>query len=163
MYFFIVWIVHFSSDQFQYLLCLERLIIMLLIFLCSYVIYSPNGGEMGKVLWLIATFGTTLWPTRAELSPFKETWQMGACPGARWCACLGAYPKWPQKSKLDCNAFHLPPLGPLCDNPELSYLYAPFAHLRCTCVRMCTNKNANNQNYIAIPFICHLWEHSVTT
>ena len=27
----------------------------------------------------------------------------------------------PQKSKVYCNTFHLPPLGELCDHPELSY------------------------------------------
>ena len=31
------------------------------------------------------------------------------------------HPKWPQKSKLHCNTFHLPPLGALCDHPELTY------------------------------------------
>ena len=27
----------------------------------------------------------------------------------------------PQKSKLYCDTYHLPPLGVLCDHPELSY------------------------------------------
>ena len=31
-----------------------------------------------------------------------------------------------------------------------------------TCACMCT-KNAKKLNYIAIPFICHLYDHSVTT
>merc|ERR1711895_222406 len=34
------------------------------------------------------------------------------------CQCRRCQPK---KSKLYCNTFHLPPLGGLCDHPELSY------------------------------------------
>ena len=34
----------------------------------------------------------------------------------------------------------------------------PFACMHCMHRRIYTNKNAKNQNYIAIPFIYHLWD-----
>ena len=46
------------------------------------------------------------------------------------CMCMHLHKKR-KKSKLYCNTFHLPPLGLLCDHPELSYWYTPFVGLRC--------------------------------
>ena len=54
-------------------------------------------------------FRSALWPPRAELF-------FAGASCRCWCRHGG-----PQKSKLYCNTFHLPPLGALCDHPELSY------------------------------------------
>ena len=83
----------------------------------------------------------------------------GARAGCR-CRCRRCRP---QKSKLYCNTFHLPPSGALCDHPELSYskkkLLVPVA----VAGSGASDADPKNQKYIAIPFICHLQEHSVTT
>ena len=44
----------------------------------------------------------------------------------------------------------------------LFFLVAAF-HVHASHVHACAQKNAKKLNYIAIPFICHLYDHSVTT